>query len=131
MVLNKTPEFDLYYVAYLKDDPAKEPIATSYSAPGVLAEAAHKTGRAKRRFRVEGDQQGGVRAVVRIFMKPSEGASSGSVRILPVKLHWKFSGTRDLILSKVKRVPKNLDDWNYEKTNMPVYLPSPCLPSIC
>jgi hypothetical protein len=34
-------------VAYLKDDPAKEPIAASYSAPGVLAEAVHKTGRAK------------------------------------------------------------------------------------
>jgi hypothetical protein len=46
-MLNKIPEFDLYYVAYLKDDPAKEPVATSYSAPGVLAEAAHKTGRAK------------------------------------------------------------------------------------
>jgi hypothetical protein len=30
--------------------PAKEPIATSYSAPGVLAEAAHKTGRAKADF---------------------------------------------------------------------------------
>jgi hypothetical protein len=38
------------YVAYLKDDPAKEPIAASYSAPGVLAEAAHKTGRAKADF---------------------------------------------------------------------------------
>jgi len=46
-MLNKILEFDLYYVAYLKDDPAKEPVATSYSAPGVLAEAAHKTGRAK------------------------------------------------------------------------------------
>jgi len=33
-----------FYVAYLKDDPAKEPIAASYSAPGVLAEAAHRTG---------------------------------------------------------------------------------------
>jgi hypothetical protein len=32
-MLNKTPEFDYYYVAYLKDDPAKEPIAASYSAP--------------------------------------------------------------------------------------------------
>jgi hypothetical protein len=42
--------FDLYYVAYLKDDPAKEPIAASYSAPGVLAEAGHKTGRAKADF---------------------------------------------------------------------------------
>jgi len=37
-------------VAYLKDDPAKEPIAANYSAPGVLAEAAHKTGRAKADF---------------------------------------------------------------------------------
>jgi hypothetical protein len=35
---------------YLKDDPAQEPIAASYSAPGVLAEAAHKTGRAKADF---------------------------------------------------------------------------------
>jgi hypothetical protein len=49
-MLHKIPQFDLYYVAYLKDDPAKEPIATSYSAPGVLAEAAHKTGRAKADF---------------------------------------------------------------------------------
>lgn len=49
-MLGKKPEFDLYYLAYLKDDPAKEPIAASYSAPGVLAEAAHKTGRAKADF---------------------------------------------------------------------------------
>jgi hypothetical protein len=49
-MFNKIPEFDHYYVAYLKDDPAKEPIAVSYSAPGVLAEAAHKTGRAKADF---------------------------------------------------------------------------------
>ena len=46
-MLHGIPEFDLYYVAYLKDDPAKEPVATSYSSPAVLAEAAHKTGRAK------------------------------------------------------------------------------------
>ena len=38
------------YVAYLKDDPAKEPISASYSALGALAEAAHKTGRAKADF---------------------------------------------------------------------------------
>ena len=31
-------------------DAYQEPIATSYSAPGVLAEAAHKTGRAKADF---------------------------------------------------------------------------------
>jgi hypothetical protein len=49
-MLHKAPEFDYYYVAYLKDDPGKEPIAASYSAPGVLAEAAHKTGRAKGDF---------------------------------------------------------------------------------
>jgi len=49
-MLHKISEFDLFYVAYLKDDPAKEPVATSYSAPGVLAEAAHKTGRAKGDF---------------------------------------------------------------------------------
>jgi hypothetical protein len=46
-MLHNIPEFDHYYVAYLKADPAKEPIAVSYSAPGVLAEAAHKTGRRK------------------------------------------------------------------------------------
>jgi hypothetical protein len=36
----KIPEFNHYYVAYLNDDPAKEPVAASYSAQGVLAEAA-------------------------------------------------------------------------------------------
>jgi hypothetical protein len=46
-MLHKIPEFDLYYVAYLKDDPAQEPIAASYSTPGVLSEATHKTGRRK------------------------------------------------------------------------------------
>ena len=46
----KSQNLTTYYVAYLKDDPAKEPVATSYSAPGVLAEAAHKTGRAKADF---------------------------------------------------------------------------------
>jgi hypothetical protein len=39
-MLHEIPEFDLYHVAYLSDDPAKEPMAASYSAPGVLAEAA-------------------------------------------------------------------------------------------
>jgi hypothetical protein len=48
--LNEIPEFDLYYVAYLKSDPAQEPIAVGESPPEVLAEAAHKTGRAKADF---------------------------------------------------------------------------------
>jgi hypothetical protein len=52
-MLHNIPEFDLYYVAYLKDDAAKEPIATSYSAPGVLADAAHKTRRAKADFELQ------------------------------------------------------------------------------
>jgi hypothetical protein len=46
-MLNITPEFNRYYIACLRDDPAKEPIAASYSAPAVLAEAAHKMGRSK------------------------------------------------------------------------------------
>lgn len=49
-MLHKIPEFEWYPVAYLKDDPAKEPISASYSALGALAEAAHKTGRAKADF---------------------------------------------------------------------------------
>ena len=40
-MLNEIPEFDHFFVAYLKDDPAEEPVATSDSAPGVLAKAAH------------------------------------------------------------------------------------------
>jgi hypothetical protein len=43
-MLDEIPEFDLYYGAFLKGDPAKEPIAASYSAPGVLAEAATRSG---------------------------------------------------------------------------------------
>jgi hypothetical protein len=39
-----------YYVAIWKDDPAKESIAVSYSSPGVLPDAAFKTGRAKADF---------------------------------------------------------------------------------
>lgn len=41
------PDFHFFYVAYLKSDPAKEPIAASYSAPG-----AHKTGRRKDDFEI-------------------------------------------------------------------------------
>jgi hypothetical protein len=49
-MLHKIAEFNRYYVAYLKDDPAREPVATSDSSPAVLAEAAHKTARAKADF---------------------------------------------------------------------------------
>jgi len=49
-MLNKIPEFDQYYVAYLKDDPAKEPILVGDSAPASLADASRKTGRPKQDF---------------------------------------------------------------------------------
>ena len=51
-MLDRKPVFNLHYVAYLKDDPAKQPIAVSYSAPGVLAQAARETGRAKADFEI-------------------------------------------------------------------------------
>jgi hypothetical protein len=41
---------DLYYAAYLKDNPAQEPIAVGQSAPGVLADASRKIGRPKSDF---------------------------------------------------------------------------------
>ena len=42
--------FALFFGFDWKSDPAKEPISASYSAPGVLAEAAHKAGRRKDDF---------------------------------------------------------------------------------
>lgn len=47
------PEFNRYFVAYLKDDPAKEPLATGESIPGIIADAAAKTGRLRNEFEVE------------------------------------------------------------------------------
>jgi len=68
-MLHKIPEFDHYYVAYLKDDPAKEPIAANYSAPGVFAEAAHKTGRAKTDFElreINREEYEGIRSLLQL-----------------------------------------------------------------
>jgi hypothetical protein len=36
----------------LKDDPAREPVAVSYSSPGVLADASNRTGLPKDCFEV-------------------------------------------------------------------------------
>jgi hypothetical protein len=41
-MLHNIPEFDHYHVAYLKDDPAKEPIVVGDSSPAALADASRK-----------------------------------------------------------------------------------------
>jgi hypothetical protein len=51
-MLNDAPIFEYYCVSYLKGDLAKEPITTGFSIPGVLADAAEKTGRPKGDFEV-------------------------------------------------------------------------------
>lgn len=47
------PEFDRYFVAYRKDDEAKEPLATGESIPAIIADAAAKTGRPRIDFEVQ------------------------------------------------------------------------------
>jgi hypothetical protein len=42
-----------YYVAYLRDDPAKEPLSTHESIPRAIADAAEKTGRPRTDFEVQ------------------------------------------------------------------------------
>ena len=49
-MLHNIPEFDHYYVACLKDDPAKEPIVVGDSSPAALTDASRKTGRPKQDF---------------------------------------------------------------------------------
>lgn len=51
--LHPTPDFDHYYVVYVKSDPAKEPLATGESIPRIIADAAQKTGRLRADFEVE------------------------------------------------------------------------------
>ena len=51
--LHPTPDFDRYFVAYAKDDPAKEPLATGESIPRIIADAAARTGRDRPDFEVE------------------------------------------------------------------------------
>jgi hypothetical protein len=43
-MLNRT-NFDLYYVAYRKDDPVLEPVAVEFSPVADLVAAENKTGR--------------------------------------------------------------------------------------
>jgi hypothetical protein len=47
------PNFDRFYFAYLKDDPAKEPIAIGYSISGTIVDAATTTGRHRSDFEVQ------------------------------------------------------------------------------
>lgn len=51
--LHPVPEFDRFYVAYVKADPAKEPLATGESIPRIVDDAAAKTGRPRTDFEVE------------------------------------------------------------------------------
>ena len=48
-MLNKS-EFDLYYLAHRKNDPAREPVAVEFSPVAVLTEAENKTGRPRAEF---------------------------------------------------------------------------------
>ncbi|MBV9274822.1 MAG: hypothetical protein JO333_13065 [Verrucomicrobia bacterium] len=47
------PNVDRYYVAYLSDDPSKEPIAVGYSITGTMADAAERTCRSRNDFEVQ------------------------------------------------------------------------------
>jgi hypothetical protein len=47
------PNVDRYYVAYLGDDPSKEPIAIGYSITGIIADAGERTGRSRNDFEVQ------------------------------------------------------------------------------
>lgn len=50
--LHPIPSFHFYYVAYLKTDPAKEPIAVEQSTARLLADASAKLGRPKSDFEI-------------------------------------------------------------------------------
>ena len=52
-MLSPDPHFDYHFVAYLKDDPAQEPIAIGYSIPRILADTSEKTGRPRSDFEVQ------------------------------------------------------------------------------
>jgi hypothetical protein len=45
-------EFDTYFVAHRKDDPAREPVAVEFSPVAVLAEAESRTGRPRVDFQL-------------------------------------------------------------------------------
>jgi hypothetical protein len=52
-MLSPDPHFDYHLVAYLKDDPAREPITIGYSIPRILADASEKIGRPRSDFEVQ------------------------------------------------------------------------------
>ena len=45
-------EFETYFVAHRKDDPAREPIVVEFSPVAVLAEAENRTGRPRASFEI-------------------------------------------------------------------------------
>ena len=52
-MLYEIPISDRYYVTYLKNDAAREPLAAGPSIPRILADAAAKTGRPKSDLEIE------------------------------------------------------------------------------
>jgi hypothetical protein len=52
-MLYEAPLFDYHYAVYVKNDPAREPVAVGWSIPGAIASAAEKTGRDRKDFEVE------------------------------------------------------------------------------
>ena len=51
-MLNQSALFETYFAAYLRDDAAQEPLAVSYSATHVLAQAESRTGRTQVNFKL-------------------------------------------------------------------------------
>jgi hypothetical protein len=52
-MLSEAPLFDYHYAVYVKNDPAREPVAVGRSIPGTIASAGEKTGRDRKDFEVE------------------------------------------------------------------------------
>jgi hypothetical protein len=100
-MLHKIPEFDRYYVAYLKDDPAKEPIAASYSAPGVLAEAARKTERVKADLNFRRSARRNTSGSNRFFKQPKKRYVTSSWIMIIADMRWLRSGVGRLRRDRV------------------------------
>jgi hypothetical protein len=84
-VLNEIPEFEDFYVVYLKDDPAKEPILVGDSSPVSLADASRKTGRPKQDFELRRDQPERVRDLKEVLRLSSSERGVGYREIASTK----------------------------------------------
>jgi hypothetical protein len=55
------PDFNFFFVAYLRDDSAREPIAVEDSTERLLADASAKLGRPKPDFEIQEINENGMR----------------------------------------------------------------------